>query len=245
VLLYASLTRGFKSGGFPGGYAVVDSDQLKPYEEEILLAYELGVKSTFLGNSLRLNAAAFYYDYQDLQVFTFVPTGTVPAQVLTNASDATVFGVDADVWWVPVDGLDIKFGLGLLDTELKDYVVGGTDLSGNELANSPQSNYNGLIRYNWGLSQGDLLVMADFSYQDEMFFDSFNNPLLVGDSYSLVNARAGFRSSDDNWGLSVWGKNLAGKDYEELIFDFSDLGYNLLSYGQPRTYGVTLDYRFD
>lgn len=245
LLLYGSLTRGFKSGGFPGGYAVIDSEQLKPYDEEILLAYEVGMKSNLLGQSLRLNAAVFYYDYQDLQVFTFVPTGTVPAQVLTNASDATVFGLDADIWWVPVERLDIKFGVGLLDTELKDYVVSGTDLSGNELANSPKSNYNGMIRYAWALNQGDLYVLADFSYQDEMFFDTFNNPLLVGNSYGLINGRVGFRSADDSWGVSIWGKNLADEEYEELIFDFSDLGYNLLSYGQPRTYGITLDYRFD
>ena len=84
VMLYASSSKGYNSGGFAGGSSS-DPAQLQPFDSETLYAYEAGVKTDLLGRTLRFNAAAFYYDYRDLQVFVFDTSGVLPVQRKLNA----------------------------------------------------------------------------------------------------------------------------------------------------------------
>ena len=70
-LLYAGFSAGFKSGGFNGSY-IDTPGQEEPFKEEILYAYEAGIKGDFMNNRLRANASVFYYDYQDMQ-YQFFP----------------------------------------------------------------------------------------------------------------------------------------------------------------------------
>jgi len=245
VKLYASISKGFKAGGFNGGFAFEPTPALS-YDSETLLAYELGMKGDFLDNSLRLNLSTFYYDYSDMQVFTFINAGGLPTQVLTNASDATIVGLEAEFDWQATDRLSFFLGLGLLDTEFKDFQSFiGEDLSGNTLPLAPELNMVGMALYELPLKSGaSLNLQLDGSYDDDIFFTPENSFVLEQEAYGLLNARAGYVSADGNWEFSVFGKNLNGEEYFVAIFDLSDFGLLELMPGPDTTYGAELTYRF-
>ncbi len=240
ALLYASVSRGFKSGGFQGQLTFDPSD-LQPFEEENLLAYEAGAKLTLLDGSMQLNASIFFYDYEDMQFYGGIfdsPVGTLFG--IANVGDSEVTGGEIELAWRPAEGLDVRLGMGLLDTEITRSIVGGV-AEGSELPNSPELNVNGVVRYQWPLSAGLYAdVMVDFNYQDEMTFDIVRQPQEAReDSYWLWNARAGVGAASGAWTLSLWGKNLSDERYRTQVL-FSSVGFGE-SWGMPRTYGVSLD----
>ena len=242
TLLYASVSRGFKSGGFQGQLAF-DPSVLTPFNDESLIAYEVGMKTRMLGNTLRLNASAFFYDYSDLQFYGGIfdtPLGVLFG--IANVGDAEVKGAEADLWWRPVAGLDIRFGVGLLDTNITKSIVGGVS-KGSELPNSPDKTFNSMIRYQWPLSgnlRADILLAAN--YQGDLTFDVVRNPPEAREpGYWLADARVGVGAADDRWNVSVWGRNLADERYRTQVL-FSSVGFGQ-SYGAPRTYGVTLSFK--
>ncbi len=241
LLVYASVATGFKAGGIQS-----TTDGSFPYDEEELVSYEAGFKWTTAGGRLRFNGSAFYYDYTDLQVFQFVIVGNPPTPIslLTNASDAETIGAEFELQWVPVDNLMINLGLGLLDTEYKDFVDDlGNDFSGNKITLAPDVSFNGLIQYDVPVPGGNLTLQADWSYQDDVFFDSLNNPLLSQDGYWLWNARVAWTSSDDQWEVAGWGRNLGNEKYLSYAFDLSFFGFHEQMLGTPRAFGVELTYR--
>ncbi len=244
VLAYTSFSRGFKSGGFNGGFAF-DPAELPPFGPETLYAYEAGVKLDLLDDRLRLNLGGFYYDYSDLQVFTLVSTGATPVQVLDNASDAELYGGEVELTAQPLDGLELVAGIAFLESELKDFQsAGGVDYSGNENPLTPSLSFNGRVRYEQPLGDRSALAfLVDWSYQDEVFFDTANTSLLSEDPYWLWNARISW-SLDERYEVALWGKNLLDEEYLTYVIDLSDFGFNEQMYGLPRHFGVELTYRF-
>jgi iron complex outermembrane receptor protein len=160
---------------------------------------------------------------------------------ITNVGDAKILGAEFDLWWKPVAGLDVRFGIGLLDTEITKSVVAGV-AKGSELPNSPDFNFNALIRYQWPLTAG---LRADITlagnYQDDMTFDIVRSPPQAREGgYFLADARIGIGSDDDRWSAYLWAKNLADERYRTQVL-FSSVGYGE-SYGLPRTYGVSVSF---
>ena len=151
TLLYASVSRGFKSGGFQGQLSF-DPAALQPFGDEEVLAYEVGMKSRLAGNSLEFNASVFFYDYEDMQFYGGLfdsPVGVLFG--IANIGDAEIKGAEADIWWRPTEGLDLRFGLGYLDTEITNSVVDGV-ATGSELPNSPEFTFSSMARYEWAIS---------------------------------------------------------------------------------------------
>lgn len=242
VMLYASIARGFKSGGFFGGGFVTSDSQLEPFDEEILVAYEAGLKSRWLENSLQLNAAVFYYDYSDVQTFTQVDAGNVSVLKLSNVDEADIYGFEADLLWQPLDGLLLQANVGYLDTELGEFEAPGGGLieKGNELPNAPEWTYNLLARYQWTLgAAGTLSAQADYAFTDDNFREAVNIPFLATEDYGLWGARLTLRSADERYELALWGKNLSDEEYRLHGFD-NGTGNGGLTYGAPRTWGVSL-----
>lgn len=241
TLIYASISRGFKSGGFQGQLTFNPAD-LQAFKEESLLAYELGAKTRLLNDTMQLNASVFYYDYTDMQFYGGLfdsPVGTLFG--ITNVGDAKLLGAEFDLWWKPVTGLDVRFGVGLLDTEITKSVVAGV-AEGSELPNSPDFNLNALVRYRWPISAGlNVDVTLAGNYQDDVSFDIVRNPPQAReDGYFLADARIGVGSDDDRWSAYLWAKNLADERYRTQVL-FSSVGYGE-SYGPPRTYGVGVSF---
>ncbi|MBU3068391.1 TonB-dependent receptor [Aestuariicella sp. G3-2] len=239
-LIYASYSKGYKSGGFSGGYAGSD-DELAPYKPEELLALELGFKASLLDRTLQWNAAVFTYEYSDMQLFTTEVTNALTVLRLSNAEEARITGLDMDLWWKPAAGFDIKMGVGYLDTENKD-----DEYKGLELANAPELSVNGLVRYEWSMTPDyRLALVTDFNYQDSVFKTADNKPQLASESYTLWNANVILTPNSDQWSLSLWGKNLSNKEYVVEAFDQEGDGNYIFAYGMPRTYGVSLNYNWN
>ncbi|MEO0589802.1 MAG: TonB-dependent receptor [Pseudomonadota bacterium] len=249
VLLYASFSRGFKSGGFNGANVGFEPDPLaalEPFEPEFVNAYELGFKTEMLDNALRINGAIFLNDTSDLQVFTLVNTGDVPLTQLTNAADAQVLGAELDITAFPVDGLVFNLTTAFLDSELKEFVGGnGDDLSGNALSFTPRWSISGFARYDHEIgSAGSVYAQASFSFKDDQFFTTENDPLAGQEAYTLVNARIGYETPSGNVGVAVFVKNLTDEAYFTNIFDLTDFGYYQRFLGAPRQIGAEVLFSF-
>jgi iron complex outermembrane receptor protein len=246
AMIYGSVSTGFKSGGFPGVFGLAPEDYTG-YKAETLIAYEVGFKSDLADGRAKLNGSAFLYDYSDLQLFQLFTGAGIPVQRLTNAADAEVIGAELELIAQPVDGLSLLASFAYVDTKLKDFVpVPGVNLSGNELANAPGLSFNGLARYDWTLeTAAGVYVQADVTYQDDMFFDAVNNPVIKEDAYTIWGARVGFISASDRWEIALWSKNLANEDYFTFGLDLSgDFGLYQMIAAAPRTYGLELIGRF-
>jgi len=242
TMVYASVSKGFKSGGFQG-QLTFNPDDLKAFGEETMYAYEIGSKSTLLNKRLQFNTAVFFYDYQDLQFYGGLfdsPVGTLFG--ITNVGDAEVKGAEAELWWKPTQGLDIRLGLGLLDTKITRSVVDGVT-KGSWLPNSPKVTFNGLVRYEWNLS-GELLasVMLDTNYQDNVAFDIIRSPAEAREGgYWLANARIEVAHAED-WSVYLWGKNIFNETYRTQVL-YSSVGFGS-NYGMPRTYGIGVTFNW-
>jgi iron complex outermembrane receptor protein len=243
-LVYASIARGYKSGGYFGSGFTTSDAQLEPFDPEELTAYELGAKTRLLDGTLQLNASAFYYDYADVQTFTALTGAAVVTLVLSNVDEAEIAGLEMDAWWRPLDGLDIKAAVGILDTELGSFVTDfGPVPRGNELPDAPELTFSTTVRYEFPIS-GNLRLSAEVqaSYADQMFKEAVNRELLKADDYWLVNARIALLSADDAWELALWGKNLGDEEVLTHAFD-NGIGNGGRIYQAPRTWGLTLSYR--
>jgi len=246
-MFYASLTTGFKSGGFPGVFGFSEAEY-ESYDPEEVTAYEIGFKSTLADGLVQLNGAAFFYDYEDMQVFQLIEGGTVPGLKLTNAGKAEIYGAELELTAQPIEGLYLMMGMGYTHSEFQELDLGdGTDLAGNTLANAPELNANGLARYDWKLENGNgFYVQADFTYSDDYFFDVFNNDYTSQDSYTLWGARAGWVSASGNWELALWGQNLTAEEYLSTGVDLSaDFGLVQMIPSRPRTYGLEVKAYYD
>jgi iron complex outermembrane receptor protein len=240
LMLYGGVTSGFKAGGIQS-----TSDGIAPYDEEELISYEAGFKSILADGRVRFNGSVFMYDYSDLQVFAFVIVDGVGFSTISNAADAEITGAEFELQWAPVDNLFVNLGLGLLNTEYKDFVIPSGDFSGNDITMSPEVTFNGLIQYDIPLqNNGTISLQTDFNYQDDVWFDSLNNPLLREEGYWIWNARVSWASADDKWEVSAFGRNLGDEEYMVYAFDLSFFGFNEEMLGTPQSYGIDVTYRF-
>jgi iron complex outermembrane receptor protein len=244
-LLYGSVSKGVKSGGFFGGITFTDA-ALAPFDPEELIAYEVGFKGRLADDTLQLNGAVFYYDYQDIQTFIQVSSNGLTVLKLDNVDSAKIRGFDLDILWRPTPGLDLQAGLGYCDTELGAFSSAtGPQPAGNELPNAPELTFNGAVAYEWPLSDAYLMSVAfDTSYNDSVFKEAVNFGYLAADDYWLAGARLALAATDRHWELAAWGRNLGNEEYIVDAFD-NGVGNGIRLYGEPRTYGVTLTYRWN
>lgn len=252
VLVYGMVSRGFKSGGFNGANSNT-TQQLKPYSEEELTSYEIGSKATLLDGSMQLNAAAFYYDYEDKQEQDAAVTFVGNISGLTNVPESEIYGAELDMQWLITDGLQFNLGVSWLDTEIKEWdavdpeasswpVTVTRDVSGAELPQAPKWQYTALLSYQW--SVGENLVMdvaGDYSYTDDT--SGGVRPEEATDDYGIVNARVALGADDGSWRAMAWARNLTDEDYYPSAYTGGN-GPFVRTYGMPRTYGVTLSYFF-
>ena len=241
TLIYGSISRGFKSGGFQG-QLTFDPTVLQPFDDEKLTAYELGVKTRLFSN-LQLNAAVFDYEYSDAQIYG--PLFDSPVGVLfgiANVGDVRVQGVEADARWRPTAGLDLRFGVGVIDTEVTRSVVAGV-AKGSVLPNSPSLTLNGRMKYEWSVSdRASADITLSGNYQSRVRFDVVRSPAeAVEGGYFLGNAEVGI-SFSDHWRAAVWVKNIFDRLYRTQALNTS-VGWTS-QYGPPRTAGFNLSYQF-
>lgn len=237
-LLYASVSRGYKSGVFASQANNVN-DVRNALPPEKVWAYEAGTKLTLLGNRLRFNVAGFYYDYTDLQQFLL----NAQLRLVTFNVDARVKGVEAEATAAVTDWLTVGGTGALLDTKIKASNVGGINLNGRRLPQAPKRSYSLFASTRFDLGSMALSARVDYSYRSSFFTEPTNLPETRVPGYGLVNARAALSFADDRYEIAVWGKNLSNKLYQVHVIPFLGNGFSV--FGDPRTYGVTLTARFE
>lgn len=239
VNVYGSYNRGYKSGGFFGGQTT-DPSSLRPYDDELVNAYEVGLKSQLMDGLLTANFATFFYDYQELQVYTLVvdPNTNLTVQNFTNASNAEVKGLEAELMASPIDGLDLSLGASFLDATYQDFQSQGDDYSGNTLPNAPEVSLNGSARYEWDIFGGSAEAQADVTYRSKVFYDTRNVERLSDGDRTFVNLRFGWKPSGGGMEFGIYGRNVFGETNITDIIPIEGLGFDLFSMGPRQTAGV-------
>lgn len=246
LLLYASASRGFKSGGYQAQAGTAEA-AITPFNPEFAWSYETGFKSRMWENRVQFNVAAFYTDYSDLQVqqlIALTPT-SIPTLITSNAANATSKGIETELVIRPTEWLDIFGNYSYLKTAYKGYIApNGTDYSGNTLQRSPKHKFNigGAITLPLG-EVGSLRTQGNLSYQSAMFFNPDNLPINRESSYTLVDASMTYTSANEKWELSLWGKNLTNEVYWNSIINL--FGTQFTTFAAPRTYGLSITYKMN
>ncbi|MDP2326436.1 MAG: TonB-dependent receptor, partial [Gammaproteobacteria bacterium] len=243
-LIYGGINRGVKAGSYnaqlAGGLAVPDS--AIPYDEEVLLSYETGFKSTWMDGRTRLNGSVFYYDYSDHQAFLFTGVGGVVVN-----SDADTIGAELEIQTSPLEGMDILLSGSWFDATIKDVPlrVDGPITRDVDPTFAPEVQLAGLIRYEWALFGGLASVQGDFSYSDSFYYNLRNFDADQFDSYTLLNARVGWATADETLSVALNLRNLSDEKAGIHGYDLATLcGCNEVSYRPPRFWGMNVKYSF-
>ncbi|MBL0770066.1 TonB-dependent receptor [Sphingopyxis sp. DHUNG17] len=243
VNAYTSYSRGVRSGGYNTG-ALFSGIEFNEVDSETIDAFEVGLKSDLFDRRLRLNLAAFYYDYRNLQVFSLEPdpNGAAPIQRLQNA-DAEIYGAEVDIQARPVSGLDFHVGAAYVHATYSDFVdpIRG-DFRGNNLDKAPRLQMTGRATYSHDINDDWTgRIGADFSYQSKVYFSAINAEPMAAGRHGEINLNAGF-AHRDGIDFSLFVRNVGNKRYRADMNDLSSLGFYFPVYNEPRTYGVTVRY---
>lgn len=248
TLWFASISRGFKSGAFPQLSGNVAA-QYEPARQEKVLAYEVGVKSLLADSSLQLNATAYFYDYENKQVFGEVldPVFNTLTR-LVNVPKSEVSGAELDITWFATDRLVTRLSASWMDTEITEFVgfdkfANPVDFAGSEFEYSPELQINALASYDFGLSQslsGRLTV--DYSHTSDQQGDFLADPVFDVDSYSLLGLHFVVQPDSDRWEFAVFGRNLTDEYYWTSVQTQTDTTFRYA--GLPRTWGASLKVNF-
>ncbi len=245
MFLYASAARGFKSGGFngrPTSQGAVDS-----YDPEFVWSYEAGLKTNFADRRVLLSAAAFIYDYQDMQLTSVRADNLGNLLLVTeNAGTAIVKGVEAELQAIVTDNFTIDASIGLLDAEYDELNPGATVTTDLRLMRTPETTLSLGGEYEFALSNAfDLTVRGDYSYQSSQALDPANTPMLIQDGYGLLNARVTLTPANANWEIALYGRNITDELYLQAgLTTLDSFGIVEGSYGLPAEWGIATKLKF-
>jgi iron complex outermembrane receptor protein len=244
VLLFGSVAKGFKSGGFAGSQGV-ESAASTPVDPETAISYEFGMKGDF-ADRFRLNVTGFNTDYKDLQVVRFgpVPESAFGTFITTNIGKARIIGAELEGTWYVTERLRLEGYYAALDTKTKGLVletVGGiVDASNKSLAGAPPSSWNLSLAYALPTARGNFEFQLAHSYTGGRRFDYVDDRIRL-EPNRVTDARIGWTAAAGNWDVALWGKNLTDEDYIADIYIIGPGGIGV--WGPPRTWGVTLSWR--
>lgn len=267
TMAYASYTSGFKSGGFDmRANQSVNPSAHEPFDPEIVKSYEVGLKSTFWDSRLRMNAALFYNDYQDMQVTVQRAVGASDfASQVINAGESRMTGFELETVASLTDNLTLTAVLGYIDAEFVELNTYDPNLGqvvdvSDEwvISNTPEWNANLGLNYSVDIAGWQSDWRAALAYRDSVHI--FELPsALDEDSYTLFNADIVFTSPDDHWLIGLHGKNLGDEEYRIAGYNFAatfDSNGSLIApglggedtvtafYGDPRTVMLSVGYQF-
>lgn len=243
VMAYATVSQGFKSGGYND--ALGDASNFS-FDPEKLWNYEVGLKAELADRRLILNAAAYYMDWKDIQVRVDNPTTPSFDPIILNAGAAHSTGFEADIEALPLDNLRIGLGMSIVDAKYDE----GTLPSGQPLRKIPYvPEYSGNLyaEYRIPVAQGNLVLLGEAILRGDAYLTQDNQADGKQDAYQLFNARLGYEAQDGKWSVFLWGKNLTDEKVAQFLFDLYDIdvvGQKFVELNDPRSYGVTLRYRY-
>lgn len=251
VLAYGYYARGFKSGGFTGRIAV--AQDIGPFDPEHLDTFEVGIKADLFDRHLRLNLAAFYNDYKDMQItqnLTYLDGKNSAA--IRNAGGAKTKGFELEATVIPVEGVTLNGAIAYLDAYYTKYdtfvldAAGNTvpvSYAGNRLMNAPKWNASAGITVTRPLGGGEVTATGQYTYTSSKYTAFTDRPTELVTPVNLVNATLSWSPESEQWSIGIWGRNLFNEKYYGQKLTLLGIG-TLASLGNPREYGVDFKVRW-
>lgn len=243
IFAYVSFSQGFKAGGWDTrltGPELVAPD----FEEENVESYEIGLKSDWFDNTLRINLAAFHTDYENLQLV--IQRGISP--LTANAGESDIDGFEVDFQWLATDNLQVTGSMGWIDAEYTELDSRANDVGvflDSEFNNTPERVASLALDYSQPLSSGgSMAVHLDYSWKDDHFNDAVNTPALAQDAFGLTNLSVRYNSPEEKWHATLGVQNLTDEDYVMSGFNQPGVGYIIKTIGRPREWWLTLGMDF-
>ena len=247
ALIYSTISRGYKTGGFNTD-GTLDSD-LRDFDSEGLLNYELGFKGVLFDNRLQTQLALFFMDRDDVQISSSIvrTRGDGSSEFIDyigNAAAGSNYGVEFSSNFNASESFVFYGSVGLLKTRYDDFInSAGDNLEGREQAHAPSYQYSLGVNIKLG---NNVDFGLNLSGKDSFYFSDSHG--IQSNAYDLINANLSY--SWNNWKLMLWGRNLSDEDYFVRGFYFGNdprdnylaKGYTQL--GEPARLGVTLNFDF-
>ncbi|MDG2321273.1 MAG: TonB-dependent receptor [Rhodospirillaceae bacterium] len=255
TMVYASATRGFRSGGF----SFLDIP-VNAFEAETIWAYEVGTKANLADDRVQLNAAGFYYNYKNQQLSQVTNLSTTTS----NAGSSTIWGLEFELAALISENLRLDGSLAYLNAEFDEFCTndgrdltrpidntvcpGTPNLAGNKLPRAPDWTGNLALSYVQPLGDsGDVDARIEWQYTGDQFYSVFNRDSVSQNGVSVFNASIGFVTDDERWSIRGWVRNIGDKEYFSNLFPSGVSGTTTVPQGfvaPPRTYGVTVGANF-
>lgn len=255
VSAYATISTGYKSGG----YNAISVAEVS-YRPETVTAYELGLKSQWWEDRLRVNVAAFVNKYSDKQEFVLqLGAGASAETAIRNAASATMSGVEVEYLAKLTPGLRLDGTASWLDAEYDSFAsidttrpsLGLIDLKGHKLPYAPNWKWNIGLQQDWSFGLGELSARLDYAWMSSYFSDAFNRaygPLDNHESdrspaHGVASASLTWSAPTRDWSARAWIRNIAD-DRSQTYIQPSYHNAHATQYEAPRSYGVSLQRRF-
>jgi len=247
-MLYASATKGFKSGGY-------NTIMLQPgFDPETAVSYEAGFKGHWLGGRIRAGLAAFDTRYENMQVAVMLNNGGLLQTVIENAGKATSRGIEASIAATPTARLELSANVQLLKARFDEFLtvdphapgMNPQDQAGNPLPRAPNVTATVAAQYAWSVLDGgvQMRVRVEDAYRSKIYFTQFKDELASSPGLSVWNAMLSWESlKQSGWYGSAFIKNLTDRTYASNIFDAQGVGY-LARFERGRTIGLQVGYRY-
>ncbi|MFM2371463.1 MAG: hypothetical protein RIS85_1185 [Pseudomonadota bacterium] len=262
TLLFASWNRGIKGGNFTlNGYVTAQTFQHRP---ETLNSFEAGVKWSNPSRTVRVNATAYHYIYDDYQAFALI--GGVPQ---VGNSDARATGLELETFFQPSDHLNINLGATWEKTRVDTVQTAGSQflsvlvpgasvpqyctdqgdgtyfcnyptkaISDAKFPNAPKFSLNYVLRYNVDAFGGNVVAQVDGVWYDKQYLEVTNGQSSIQPAYNVTNASLSWTSDDDTLSVQIFGRNVFDKAYRAYALNLGPLGTTSV-YAKPATYGIS------
>lgn len=248
ITTYAKVSTGYRAGGFATRATAAQFQN--GFDEENVTSTEIGFKSDLANKRVRLNAAIFNSQYEDLQI-SQKRTPEIFTDII-NAGEATVNGVEIEMSALLAQGLTLDFFYAYLDAEFDEF-YDDPDQNGildelsdvREVPYAPENSTKLALTYELPVSYGSYSFGVDYYWQDETYSAPFLEDL--NDSYGIWNSRIELSNINVGTGMlrfGLWGKNLADEEYTVITTNFASAGFTSSMFGTPRTYGLDAIYEF-
>ncbi len=262
TLLFASWNRGIKGGNFTLNANV--TAQTFQHRPETLNSFEAGVKWSNPSRSVRINATAYHYIYNDYQAFALI--SGVPQ---VGNSDANATGVEIETFFQPSDRFNVNIGATWERSHVNSVETAGSQflsvlvpgasvpqyctdqndgtyfcnfpqktVNGAQFPNAPRFSANYVVRYNVDAAGGNVVAQVDGVWYDKQFLEVTNGLSSIQPAYNVTNASLSWTSEDDRLSVQVFGRNVFNKAYRAYALNLGPLGTSSV-YAKPATYGVS------
>lgn len=263
VNFYLGYSQGWKAGGFdPRAANLVLPEAEEGFDDEILKAWELGMKSTWWDGRARTNVALFHSTYEDMQVPSSLGLDTDGDGInddfvgaVTNAGEAVIQGIEIEAELLLMEGLTLSVAGSALDANIEEWIVADVDVSSQRVVqNTPEEMANITLRHKADVFAGQLTSSLSWSHKGDS--SQFEVPVDVIDqeAYQTVNLSVVWMDDEGNWTIGVHGKNLTDEEIKTSAYCFGatagcataiGLEDNTTAfYAPPMTVSASVEYSF-